>query len=181
MTELIQRYRLPAILLHWLSAVLIIGLFLIGWYMVDLPRGPDKGFWIALHKSIGLTVAMLVVLRMLWRLTHRSPELPASIPLWKKTVAHLTHAAIYVALVGQPLSGYLSSSFSGYKTKYFGIPLPHWGWKDQALNQMFTDAHVVCSIVLLILIISHVGAALVHLLINKDGVFQRMLPDFSRR
>lgn len=180
MTEQSTRYGLPAIVIHWLSAVLIIALCIIGWYMVDLPRGPGKGYWISLHKSIGITVAGLILFRMLWRLTHRPPDLPASMPFWKRAIAHLTHAAIYVALVVQPLSGYLSSSFSGYKTKYFGIPLPHWGWRDASLNQLFTDVHVICSITIVVLVLAHVIGALMHLFVNKDGVFQRMVPGIGK-
>jgi len=172
----IQRYGRIAIGLHWLMVVLIIGMFSIGWFMVDLPKGAERHFFFSTHKSIGLTVAMLALLRLFWRQLAHPPGIPAGMSRWKWMLAELTHGLLYVMIFLQPLTGYVSASFSGYTTKYFGLPLPQWGWKDQVLNELFTEFHVFCSIVLLSLIILHVLAALLHLLVLKDGVFQRMLP-----
>jgi len=171
-----DRYSFPAIVLHWLIALLILTQFGLGWYMVDLPKGPDRHFFFSLHKSIGLTVAALALLRLLWRMIHLPPPLPAHVPQWKRTAAGATHALLYIFMFLQPVSGYISSSFSGYKTRWFGIPLPQWGWKDPPLNELFTDVHVASSIILLSLIVLHITAALTHLLVEHDGVFQRMLP-----
>jgi cytochrome b561 len=97
-------------------------------------------------------------------------------PRWQRELALHTHIMLYLLLFLQPLSGYLSSSFSGYKTSFFGIPLPHWGWKDLVLNELFTALHVVSSITLLLLIIAHTLGALLHALTPEDHVFRRMLP-----
>ncbi len=172
----VGRYALPAIFLHWLMAVLILAMFGIGWYMVDLPKGPDRHFYFSLHKSLGLTVAALALLRLLWRIGHPPPPLPEQVQQWKRTAAGATHVLLYIFMFLQPISGYLSTSFSGYKTKWWGIPLPHWGWKDPPLNELFTDIHVASSVFLIALILLHVSAALVHLLVERDGVFQRMWP-----
>lgn len=171
-----DRYNLVAITLHWLIAALIFALFGLGWYMGALPDGPERSWYIALHKSIGLTVFGLVVVRLIWRLTHRPPSLPKSVPPWERKAAALNHYVLYVAMFIQPISGYLSSSFSGYKTRYFGIPLPHWGWKDETLNTFFNTIHVLDSYLLLTLVVIHIAAALRHLLVLRDRVFQRMLP-----
>lgn len=174
------RYTLPAILIHWLTAVLVIALFALGWYMVDLPRGPERSETFALHKSIGLTVLLLTAVRMFWRLRHPPPAYPETTERWRVRVARIVHMLFYVALVAQPLSGYLSSSFSGYKTRYFGVPLPHWGRRDLPLNEFFTDIHVACSVILFVLVIAHLLGALSHLF-ERDGMFSRMLPWISRK
>jgi Cytochrome B561 len=154
----------------------IFTLFSLGWYMTDLPKGPERSALFALHKSIGLTVAWLWVLRLAWRLSHTPPPLPASVPFWARKASQINHWLLYVFMFVQPLSGYLSSSFSGYTSAYFGLPLPDWGWKDEALNTVFSTLHVVSSYVLLSLIGLHVLAALKHLIIDRDGVFRRILP-----
>ena len=173
-----HRYPIISIVLHWATAILIVALFIIGWTMVDLPRGAERSQTFALHKSLGLTVLLFSVFRVFARLRTATPEYGASLPRWKVRVARIVHALFYVALFLQPLSGYMSSSFSGYKTKWFGIPLPHWGYRDLPLNEFFTDVHVATSIILAVLIVLHAGGAATHL-IAQDGVFSRMLP--SRR
>ncbi len=172
----IQRYDRMAIGLHWLMVILIVVMYGLGWYMVDLPKGDARHLFFTTHKSIGLTVAMLALFRLFWRQVSSLPGRPRGMPRWKWILAEFTHGLLYAMMFLQPVSGYVSSSFSGYKTRYFGIPLPQWGWKDPVLNELFTELHVICSIVLLGLIIVHVLAALSHLLVFKDGVFQRMWP-----
>lgn len=176
------RYDNVAIFLHWTIMLLILSLFGIGWYMVDTPDGSlirTKLF--ALHKSIGLTVALLIICRIAWRITHVSPLLPDTVQPWQKKLASLTHFLLYCLMVVQPLSGYLSSSFSGYKTRIWGVPLPQWGWKEPVLNQLFTDIHVVSSVSLLCLIILHVCGAFSHLFSRHGNVLPRMLPWMSGR
>jgi cytochrome b561 len=170
------RYDTVAIILHWAMAVLVLFMIGFGWYMVQIPEGPARSAPFALHKSIGLTIFLLWVVRILWRFTHPAPPLPESMPGFKRTLARATHVLLYIMLLLQPLSGYLSSSFSGYKTRYFGIPLPHWGWKDSALNEFFTELHVIFSITLVLLIITHVVGAFTHLLTKDDHILRRMLP-----
>ena len=170
------RYTAAAIAFHWGVALLVFLQLAIGWYMGTLGKGPDRSAWIALHKSFGLTVAALVLGRLLWRLTHPAPPLPGSMPAGERTAAHVNHYLLYVFLFVQPVSGYLSSSFSGHKTAWFGIALPQWGWKSDAINAVFNGMHVTSAFILAALIALHVLAALKHLLVDRDGVFQRMLP-----
>lgn len=163
-------------LLHWVTMVLVLVLFGLGWYMVELPQGPDRSRAFALHKSIGLTVLLLTLIRIGWRITHKPPPLPASIGGWRIALAHAVHYAFYVLLLVQPLSGYISSSFSGYRTRYFGIPLPHWGHENPPLNELFTEIHVISSVGLLSLIVVHVLGALAHIVTPGDRLFRRMVP-----
>ena len=107
---------------------------------------------------------------------HRPPALPAELPIWQRFLAALVHLAFYAVLIVQPLSGYLSSSFSGYPTRWFGIPLPQWGWRDAPLNELFTEIHVICSIAIVILIVTHVLGVVTHLLRGEHALLRRMLP-----
>ncbi|MEM7543032.1 MAG: cytochrome b [Pseudomonadota bacterium] len=170
------RYTRTAIALHWLIALLMIALFSLGWYMVDLPKGPHRGETFALHKSIGLTVFALAVFRIYWRATHTPPPLPDRMLAWKVLLARSVHLSLYVLLILQPVTGYLSSSFSGYKTNWFGIALPHWGWQDPPLNALFTQLHVIGSIGILVLLGCHVAGVVLHLLVGERDVVRRILP-----
>ena len=169
-------YTRLAIALHWVIALLVFALFAIGWNMVDLPRGPDRSFNFALHKSLGLTVFGLAVVRSVWRVLHRPPPYHKSVARWRVTIARSAHLLFYVVLFLQPASGYLSSSFSGYATRIFGISLPQWGWRDPPLNELFTELHVASSVLLIVLICIHVLGALSHGFNRGDGVLRRILP-----
>jgi len=170
------RYTYTAMLLHWLIALLVFALFAIGWSMVDLPRGPDRTYSFALHKSIGLTVLALALVRVGWRVFHRPPPYPESMPRWRVTLARSVHLLFYFLLFLQPVSGYLSSSFSGYSTKVFGVPLPAWGWRDPPLNEFFTEIHVMSSVLFLLLIGLHVAGAVSHLFDRDEGILRRIVP-----
>ena len=171
-----DRYSSVAIAIHWLTVLLVFGLFALGWTMVDLPKGPARSYYFALHKSIGLTVFALLCARVFWRLRHKPPPFPASVAPWRVALARTVHLSFYVMLLVQPLSGYLSSSFSGYTTRWFGMPLPVWGWRDAPLNEFFTEIHVLCSLALLLLIAMHMLGFLSHLLAGDKALLVRMRP-----
>lgn len=170
------KYTPVAILLHWATALLVAALIALGWYMVELPKGPARGETFALHKSLGMTVFLLTVWRLAWRILHRPPPLPATLPAWQSAMAHTVHRLFYGLLLLQPLTGYLSSSFSGYHTALFGIPLPQWGHPNPPLNEFFTELHVVGSLTLLALIATHVAGAVSHAITPGDRLVRRMLP-----
>jgi cytochrome b561 len=171
------KYRLPAIAMHWLLAVLILFLLGLGWYMVGIPRGtPARAFYFNLHKSLGLTAAVITALQIVWHLTHAVPPLPTSMPAWEIKVSLSAHKLLYALMVLVPLFGYVSSSFSKFGVHLFGLALPHWGWEDKALRDIFVTAHSATALVLVVLLGVHVAAALKHWLIDRDQVLQRMLP-----
>ena len=171
----IRRYGNAAITIHWLMAIMIIGMIGLCIYMVDLPKGSDERSWyFALHKSIGLTLALLAILRLLWRMILKPPELPEYIDKSKRKIAETTHGLLYLLMFVQPISGYISSSFSGYKTKFWGIPLPHWGWKDTGLNELFTEIHEMSAICLIILLLLHFAGVIYHLHKKQTDLFKRM-------
>lgn len=173
---MIPKYTRLAMLLHWLTAGLVVSLFALGWTMVELPKGPDRGATFALHKSIGLSVLILTVWRVAWRWRHPPPAFPSSVVLWQATIARAVHATFYVLLFLQPLTGYLSASFSGYDTAFFGMPLPQWGHHNAPLNEFFTELHVICSIALLGLVIAHLAGVVSHVVTNGERLWRRIVP-----
>ncbi|MBI1732013.1 MAG: cytochrome b [Gammaproteobacteria bacterium] len=171
------RYDPLSIALHWAVALLILVLFLLGWYMVDLPKGSaERSYFFSLHKSVGLTVASLVVVRIAWRARQPEPVPVAGLAQWQRRLAAMTHRLLYVFMIVQPLTGYLSASFSGYPTGFWGVPLPQWADKDPVVNEIFTGVHVLSSKVLLALIVLHTCGALSHLWSRHENVLRRMLP-----
>lgn len=172
-----DRYDTTTIVLHWAIAILVVTLLVTGWYMVGVPKlTPARGFWYNLHKSLGIVTAALIVILIVRRMFHRAPPLPATMPGWERRAAHLNHVAFYVLLVLSTAAGYLTSSFSRFGPKVFGIPLPHWGWDDVAQRTQYASAHRVITWVFAVLIVVHVAAALKHLVVDRDGVVARMLP-----
>ena len=172
-----SRYTWQAIALHWLLAVLIIGMLWLGFSLEDIPRDtPARGYYVNLHKSFGVLVLLLVLVRMAWRARHKAPPLPAGMPRWQAQAAVWSHRLLYVCMLLQPLSGYLASAFGKFGVKFFGIPLPQWAWESKPVQSFFGTIHGVVAVTLLVLVALHVAAALKHLLVDRDQVFQRMWP-----
>ena len=172
------RYSLPAMLLHWLQAALVLWLLWRGWTMIDLPKGAERTAAYALHKSLGLVALLLVAIRLGWRQMNRPPAM--TIGGWQAVLASLTHRALYVFLLGAPLAGYLASSFSTYPLKFFGIEVPKAGWPDESINALFKWLHIVFTWGGAGLVALHIVGAFRHGL-GPDGVLQRMLPGGLRK
>jgi cytochrome b561 len=170
-----NRYTRTAIALHWLIAVLVILQFAWGWWMQEIPKQPvgPRVDAFNLHKSVGITILALMVLRILWRIGHRPPPLPP-MPPWQAQAARITHVALYALLVIQPLSGYLGSEFSGFPVKYFGMTLPSWAGKDAVLKEALSGVHLVTSWTIVVVVGLHVAGALKHALVDRDGLLSRM-------
>jgi cytochrome b561 len=178
---LAERYTWQAIALHWAIAALILFMLWLGWSLDDIPKNtPARGFYVNLHKSIGVLVLVLVLLRLLWRFTHRPPALPATMAGWQVSVARITHWLLYASILIQPLSGYLGSAYGKYGVKFFGIPVSPAGITDKAVSGFFNEIHEANATVLAVLVVIHVLAAFKHLLLDRDSVFQRMLPQRQR-
>ncbi len=172
-----DRYTSTAIILHWLMAVLLAALFALGLYMADLPLSPWKLKLFSWHKWAGVSAFLLVLLRLLWRATHRPPELPASMPPLMRFAAHAGHAALYVLMIAIPLSGWLMSSAKGVPTVYFGIwQLPDLLQKNVELGKQLTEVHEWLNWLLAATVVGHAAAAVKHQVVDKDGVLTRMLP-----
>ena len=185
--ESIQRYTATAMVLHWLIAVLIavnIGLILsVDW----LPESAVRPV-IDTHKSVGITVLGLVLMRLIWRATHRPPPLPSAYPRWERLSAHAAHIALYGLILAMPLSGWMHDSAwkaAGEIPMYlFGlVPWPRIGWIMQLepalkerMHDVFGGIHVLLSYLLYALVALHIGAALKHQWWDGHRELERMLP-----
>jgi len=168
------RYTPLQIALHWLIALGIVALLALGLYMVGLPRGlPLKSVLINLHKSLGMTVFLLVLIRIAARATRSAPPLPPMRP-WQRAAAHTTQGLLYVGMVVMPVSGYLGSSFNRFGTRFWGLPLPKWGWDDPHLRSLFFGFHRFYAWAMIALIVLHVLGALKHQWIDRDNLLARM-------
>lgn len=176
-----ERYTRTAMQLHWLVALLLVGQFAFGWYLQDIARGvPARGYFVNLHKSTGLLIGLLILVRLGWRSTHTPPPLPDSVPPWQQQAASASHYLLYVLMLVMPLSGYLASNFSRFGINFFNIfKLAPWGIDSKLLYAFFNQTHIVSSWLLLALVLVHVLAALKHLLVDHDTVFSRMFPKHS--
>jgi cytochrome b561 len=171
------RYTNTAIALHWLTFALIASGFGLAVYMTGLQLSPRKLEYFSWHKWIGVTVFMLVVARLAWRLVHPAPALPAMMPAWQQRAAVLVHAALYALMLVIPLTGWLYSSASGIPTVYLGLlQLPDLLEKDKALAAQLKLVHVTLNYTMLTLVVVHAAAALKHHFVDRDGVLKRMLP-----
>ncbi len=179
--ELSNRYTRTAISLHWLMAILLIGLFAVGTYMHELPLSPWKLQVYSWHKWAGVTAFILVLARLAWRFTHRPPPLPLNMPRSTELAAHVGHALLYLLMIIIPLTGWLMSSAKGVQTVYLGmIPLPDLLAKNKELGNLLQDVHAWLNYTLATIVVIHIAAALKHHFIDKDNVLTRMLPGFKR-
>ena len=175
--ESTSRYALPLITLHWVVAVLILVLLVLGWYMVGIPRGtPPRGYFFNLHKSIGIVAGLFIALQIWWRTRRRPPPLPAELPAWQRRATRIGHALLYICMAAVVLTGYVESNFTKFGVRFFGYQLQPWGWEDPAISGVLRAIHLYSTYVLAAIVVGHVGAAMHHLLIRKDRIVDRMLP-----
>ena len=163
--------------LHWLMALLILGLLVLGMYMHDLPLSPQKLALYSWHKWAGVTAFVLVWLRLAWRVTHRPPAQPEGMAPLMRLAAHAGHAALYGLMVVIPLSGWLMSSAKGFQTVWFGVlPIPDLVGKDKELGDLLQQVHQALNLLLMLTLTGHVAAALWHHFVLKDDTLRRMHP-----
>lgn len=175
-----MHYTRTAKSLHWLMAVLFFGLLALGFYMADLPLSPTKLKLYSWHKWAGVSVFLLVWLRLAWRVTHQPPALPASMPKLMQLLAHAGHLSLYLLMIAIPLSGWLMSSAKGFQTVWFGVlPIPDLLAKDKALGNLLQSVHENLNLLFIAAIVGHIGAALKHHFIDRDDILKRMLPAHS--
>lgn len=194
----ITRYTKTAVILHWLIALGIFIMFGIGWFMADLPKKvPDqssfdlfdlgiyswqvsapispRAFYFNLHKSIGVTIFALILIRILWRFTHKPPALLTSYKEIERKVATGAHYLLYILMLALPFSGMKTAIYSKYGIKWFGIPFIS-GVDDKTTRDFWVNAHEVIGLVLLAIIAIHILGALKHKFIDKDETLSRMMP-----
>ena len=172
------RYSGPARGLHWLMAVLILLTIPAGMIMVQ--PGLDRGLQNALfiyHKNVGVFLLLLVVLRLLWRWRNPPPPKPASLPAWQARIAELTHGALYLLLFLLPVAGYVRVKAGGFPIETLdALGVPSFVPRSDSLAEVAKTVHYGAGLVIAAIVAMHVGAALFHGIVKRDGVFSRMWP-----
>jgi cytochrome b561 len=170
------QYGPTAKLFHWLIVALLIVQYLIGWLMPDLHRGMQPGIPMTMHISFGLLIFVLIVLRLVWRLTHPvGPD--SSLPRWQRVSSEATHWLLYALVLATTVTGWLFASFRGWSVSFFYLfPAPMLTSDNAAAGRAIDGMHQAMEWALLVFIGLHVLTALAHLFIHRDRVMQRMLP-----
>ncbi|MDQ2737028.1 MAG: cytochrome b [Pseudomonadota bacterium] len=172
----ILRYDGVARALHWLTVLLVVIQYAVAWTMPDIRGGTLPSGLIAWHLSIGTAILLVMVVRVVWRLTHRAPPPPSSLSPALQLVSRTTHVALYALLVALPLMGWANASAREWNVMLFGVvPLPPLSSPGSSLGHALGDVHQTVAIVLLVTIGLHVLGALYHLAVVRDRTVQRML------
>jgi cytochrome b561 len=174
-----NRYNTVSIILHWVLGAALIAIFIFGTYMADLPFSPQRLRLFNWHKWAGISILVLSALRLLWRLTHPAPALPAKIELampgWQLKAHLLTHVALYALFFVVPLIGWAYTSAAGFPVVLFGLfQLPDLVSPDKALAALIKPWHQISAYALAGLVLLHIAAALKHQFVDRDGLLQRM-------
>ncbi|EAV46680.1 Cytochrome B561, bacterial [Methylophilales bacterium HTCC2181] len=191
-----SQYNNISIFLHWLIAVGIVFMFILGWFMDTVPKDAAKSstfdlfnmglyvwelskevsprsFYFNLHKSVGISLFALIILRILWRLTHKPPALLDSMKTWEKKLATGAHHGLYFLMVATPLAGIIMSISSKYGIHWFGIKLVG-GIDNKASRELFYEFHEIFGLLILLILFFHIAGAFKHALVDKDGTIRRM-------
>jgi cytochrome b561 len=172
-----RRYSAAAQALHWISAALIFAVVPLGWIFAEFKKplgGP--AIYSSLHKTLGLIVLALILVRLVWRLTHRPPALPVRMADWEKATAIATHWLLYFIFIAMPVSGYVDSSGGTHPISVLGlfdvpkIPVSH------AMGELAGEIHVLGQFAVYALVLLHIGATVWHLTVSRDAILDRMLP-----
>lgn len=175
-------YGIVAQVLHWVIAALVLAQLAIGVYAANLPVSLARLQWLSRHKSLGLGILALVLARLAWRAMNPPPALPDSVPLRERRAAAAVHWLLYLLLILAPLAGWLHASAAGLSVNWFGLfQVPDLLAKDPQLSELLKQAHGVLVALLAVLLAGHIGAALRHAFLLRDGIMHRMLPWPRRR
>lgn len=166
---------------HWILFLLVVFMIVLGFFMGDASK-PLKLTLYTIHKSTGMTILILMVMRILWRWSNPIPDLPPSVPLWQQLSARLTHGFLYLLLFIMPLSGWMLSTAASKPVNFWWLGTINFPWlpKSKALAEVFESIHEICVWILIVFITLHILAALKHYCFDKQkSIVRRMLP-FTR-
>ena len=175
-------WGMVSMLLHWLIVLLVLAAVVLAQVMDELPRSVARLQVYAVHKSIGITVLALMLVRLAWRFAGPRPLSLPGTARWQAAVAELTHWALYAALIAMPLSGWLYNSASNFPLQWFGLfNLPPISGRSAELKDFAHDLHENLYLVIVVLVALHAGAAFWHHFVRRDATLDRMLPARWRR
>ncbi|WP_417447024.1 cytochrome b [Kangiella sp.] len=174
-----QKYSLTLRILHWLIALMLIVMIGVGWYMAGLPQESEIKYEIyPWHKSFGITILGLVIIRIVVRLFSNNPPLPSGLATWEKWLTKVTHALFYILMIAIPVVGYLSSDYQGFDVEWFGVPIPGLVADNEDTAHLMHEVHEILAYSLLLLIILHLAGTIKHRWFDKGSdtdVLKRML------
>ena len=170
-----QKLTWPTVGLHWVIAIAMIAMLAFGLYLEDMPRGPEKGELIGLHKSVGISILLFALARILWRYLNQFPKPISPLVNWQEKLAKLTHWVLIIGTVLMPISGVFMSIGGGHAVGIFGLELiagsPE---KNEMLSQIGHTVHAVGSKLLILFVLFHFVGAIKHQFFDKDGTLSRM-------
>jgi cytochrome b561 len=168
-------YATTAKVLHWVIAVAVIGLIVVGIGREFMPKGPTRDFVTMLHKATGIVVGALMILRLAWRLSSPPPPSEPYLARWQIGLSHAVHWSLYAILLAMPAIGWVASNALGRPVSMYGLfDLPTLSAEDKPFGESLFDLHGALGYVAAGLIALHVGAALYHRIVKRDGVLARM-------
>jgi cytochrome b561 len=177
----VDSWGAPAKFFHWVIAALIFAQIALGLTAASWHLSPTKLNLFVWHKSIGMLVLALVVVRLLWRLANRAPALSADMPLWERRAAQLSHFLLYLIMVAMPITGWIVNAASNVPFRIFWIvPLPAIVGPDKATADLAALAHFSLFVLLVAVLVAHIGAALRHHFVKHNDILMRMLPGARR-
>jgi cytochrome b561 len=184
-----ERWGSVSIGLHWTIAALVLLVQVpAGLGMVAADPGTLQNVLYNVHKTTGITIFILAVIRLGWRWTHPVPALPADLPTWQARLARLTHGLLYLLLFLMPISGFLYTALGGFPVPFFGLyDLARLMPENKPLGEVFKNIHLALQFALYAVVLLHVAGALQHHFVRQDGVLRRMLssrsplPELRRR
>jgi cytochrome b561 len=191
-----QRYNKVAVILHWLIAFGIFSMLAFGWYMAELPKDAPKQmafdlfdfgiytlqlseeasprtFYFGLHKSIGITLLALIIIRFFWRLTHKPPAMLSSYKPFERKLATGVHHLLYLMMFAVPLTGLIMAAASQYGAKWFDVTIIP-GFDSPMVRDIFHEAHEIAGVLIVAILVLHIAGALKHKIIDKDDTMKRM-------
>lgn len=177
------RYSAVAMTLHWIIAFALVYQLILGFSLDGIPR-EERGAYMGVHKSLGITILLLSVLRLAWRLTHKPPPLPADLKPWERMLSRGVHAGFYVLLIGAPLGGWAMSTASTRAP-----PVSFWGWfelpglpvpESDELAKQLAAGHAAAGAIAVILIALHLAGVLKHMFVDGNNVLWRMVPGLKK-
>jgi cytochrome b561 len=180
MTDPATGYRTPARLFHWTVAILVLLMIPAGLVMVQqgIPRSLQNALFI-FHKNMGVVVLLIVIARLMYRRFNPPPPLPESMPHLQRRIAGASHAALYALLVLMPVAGYIRVRAGGFPIEWLdAMGIPTLVPRSDALAEVAKNVHYFGAIAIVALVMLHLGAALFHGMIRRDGIFSRMWPPF---
>ncbi len=176
MSEVVGRYSVVARAFHWLTVLLVFAMVPAGLTMIRIKGGDLQNQLFDFHRSVGVVLMALTLIRLAYRLTHRPAPLPDSVPVWQQLAAKVTHVFLYGFLLVNPFVGWVATSAYGAAISVFGLfTMPAIVAKDRALADQLFNVHLTLGLLFIAAVLLHISAALYHGIIRRDGVLRRML------